>query len=345
MKRILITVVLAVVAVLIWGGGDKAETSGKDVTIDPATLAAFAPLPADMHVDKYPNSKALVDLGRVLYYEDRISADDEVSCNSCHDLMKYGVDNLARSPGHKAELGGRNSPTSYNAAGHIAQFWDGRAADVEEQAKGPVLNPVEMAMPDAEHVEAALRSIPGYADLFAAAFPGQEQPITFDNMAIAIGAFERGLVTPARWDAYLGGDHAALTDAEKAGFNTYVSTGCTACHAGAYVGGNMYQKLGLVKAWPELKDNGRYDVTKNEAERYFFKVPSLRNVEKTGPYLHDGSKDDLSQVVSMMAEYQLGRQLGDDDVAAIVAYLGALTGDIPVGYVARPELPAGEDNR
>jgi cytochrome c peroxidase len=299
----------------------------------------FAPLPAEVPPTDYELTEAKINLGRMLYYENRISKGQQLSCNSCHKLDAYGQDNLPFSPGHDGTLGGRSSPTTYNAALHIAQFWDGRAPTVEEQAKGPVLNPVEMGMPDADFVVKVLKSIPGYVEAFKEAFPGQDDPINYDNFGIAIGAFERKLLTPSRWDAFLKGDNNALTDEEKDGFETFAKAGCVTCHNGAGVGGHMYQKLGLVKAWPDLKDNGRFDVTSQESDRFMFKVPSLRNVTETGPYLHDGSVKDLGEIIRMMAEYQLGRQLSDEDVEAITTYLKVLKGEIPVDYVAKPELP------
>ena len=172
----------------------------------------------------------------MLYYEPRLSKSQEISCNSCHLLDQYGVDGQPTSDGHKGQAGDRNSPTVYNAAGHFVQFWDGRAADVEEQAKGPVMNPVEMAMPSEKQVIAVLKSMPEYVDAFKKAFPGEKDPISYENMAKAIGAFERKLITPSRWDKFLRGDSQALTNEEKAGFNVFMETGCQACHSGAISG-------------------------------------------------------------------------------------------------------------
>ncbi|AKU93158.1 cytochrome-c peroxidase [Vulgatibacter incomptus] len=311
--------------------------------IDPAFLHAFGKLPARIDHASGPDAEERISLGRTLYYETRLSKNHDLSCNSCHDLAAFGVDGKATSPGHKGQLGARNSPTVYNAAGRHAQFWDGRAVDVEEQATGPIMNPVEMAMPDEKRVVETLRSIPAYVEAFAKAFPEEKEPITLANVGKAIGAFERGLVTPSRWDAYLGGDEKALTDEEKVGFTRFMETGCTACHAGAYVGGAMFQKLGLVKAWPTNKDLGRFEVTKNEADKMMFSVPSLRNIAKTGPYFHDGSVESLDEAVRMMAAHQLGKELADDDVKSIVAWLGSLTGEVPAAYIAKPELPASTD--
>lgn len=300
--------------------------------------ALFQPLPATIPSEANPVTEAKVSLGRMLYYDARLSKGGDVSCNSCHGLDTYGVDNSPTSSGHQGQKGGRNSPTTYNAALHVAQFWDGRAADVEAQAKGPVLNPVEMAMADAAAVEAVLRAIPGYAAPFAAAFPGEAQPVTFDNMALAIGAFERGLVTPSAFDRFLGGDVTALDASQLAGLKTFIDSGCGGCHNGAAVGGGTFQKLGLVKPF-ETADIGRAEATKSEADRFFFKVPSLRNIDKTAPYFHDGKVADLDGAVRLMAEHQLGRTLGDAEVAAIRSFLASLTGTIPAEYIAPPQLP------
>jgi cytochrome c peroxidase len=302
-------------------------------------LGAFAPLPANMHSATNPSTPAKVELGRMLYFETRISKNHDLSCNSCHNVDTFGVDNQPFSPGHKGQLGGRNSPTTFNAAGHLAQFWDGRSPDVEDQAKGPVLNPVEMAMADSAAVITVLKSIPGYTDAFKKAYPADADPITWDNYAKAVGAFERGLVTPSRFDLYLGGDKTALTDLEKKGLDLFVSNNCTMCHSGAYVGGQMYMKLGMVKAWPNLKDTGRVQATKNAADTHFFKVPSLRNVAKTGPYMHDGSIKDLKTAVIMMGEHQLGKAISKSDADAIVAFLESLTGKVNADYVKKPALP------
>ena len=203
-----------------------------------------------------PITEDKVNLGRMLYYDARLSRGQDVSCNTCHALDKYGVDDEALSTGFKGQKGARNAPTVYNAAGHFVQFWDGRAPTVEEQAKGPILNPVEMAMTDQKRVIQVLRSMPEYVEAFKKAFPGAKDPLTFDNVGLAIGAFERKLVTSARWDKFLGGDQTALTDQEKAGLNAFLDAGCQACHNGAFLGGSVFQKLGAAKPYPDTKDLG-----------------------------------------------------------------------------------------
>lgn len=310
----------------------------KSNDIDPDRLAMFGPLPVAVEVATNPTSDAKVALGRMLYYETRLSKNHDLSCNSCHDLAAYGGDGKEVSPGHKAQKGTRNSPTVYNAAGHFVQFWDGRAATVEEQAKGPIVNPVEMAS-DEKRVIETLSSIPAYVEAFKKAFPDAKDAISLENVGKAIGSFERKLLTPAKWDKYLKGDKSALTDQEKAGFNAYVEAGCTACHTGPYLGGTVYQKAGLVKPWPNQKDQGRFDVTKADADKMMFKVPGLRNIEKTAPYFHDGSGKTLAEAVKVMASLQSGKELKDDEVKSIVAFLNTLTGDIPKDLIKAPELP------
>lgn len=339
---------LLLIPAFMWACDKKEEVSAKpeakevSSAVTPLEQARtktglFAALPKDW--SKEGHTKELEDLGRVLYYETRMSKNHDISCNSCHMLNAYGVDSLPTSPGHKKALGSRNSPTVYNAAGHAMQFWDGRAADVEEQAKGPILNPVEMAMSDAQQVEAVLGTIPGYLDLFTKAFPGQDDPISYENVSIAIGAFERRLVTPSRWDAFLGGDDDALSADEIEGFNLFASTGCMACHNGALVGGTTFHQLGAITPWPNQKDQGLFELTKKEEDRMKFKAPSLRNIAKTGPYFHDGSVTDLEQVVSLMATHQLGQTLSGEQTRLIVAWLDTLTGDLDLDYIEQPVLP------
>jgi cytochrome c peroxidase len=305
---------------------------------DDATRKLFAPLPDVMASESNPVTPEKVELGRMLYYENRLSKNQDVACNTCHLLDRYGVDGTPTSTGHKAQKGGRNAPTVYNAGLHLAQFWDGRAADLEAQAKGPVLNPIEMAMTDEGAVVGVLKSIPGYQEPFAKAFPGESDAITYDNMARAIGAFERTLVTPSRFDQWLSGDDKALTPDERAGLDTFVAVGCTACHSGVAIGGQSYMKLGLVAAY-ETADVGRMEVTKNEADKHVFKVPSLRNIAKTGPYFHDGSVAKLDDAVRLMGKHQLGKDLTAEEVGSIVKFLEATTGELPVEKITKPALP------
>ena len=298
----------------------------------------FGVLPSEAVSETNPLTEPKVELGRMLYYETRLSKNHDIACNSCHLLSDYGVDNEPTSTGHRGQRGGRNSPTVYNAAFHIAQFWDGRAADVEEQARGPILNPIEMAVASEADAVAVLHSIPGYAPLFEAAFPDAEDPITYDNLVFAIGAFERRLVTPSRFDAFLDDQPEALTGEELRGLSAFIETGCPTCHMGPAIGGTLYQKLGLVLPY-ETQDLGRFELTGNDADRYFFKVPSLRNIAETHPYFHDGSIKQLEEAIRLMAHHQLGKELSRSDIEEIAAFLRSLTGRIDESYIARPEPP------
>ncbi|MCP4002821.1 MAG: c-type cytochrome [bacterium] len=315
------------------------ERSTADVDVLRQQAAAiFGALPSQFSNPANDLTEPKIDLGRQLYYDKRLSKNHDIACNSCHLLDKFGQDSEPTSPGHRGQRGGRNSPTVYNAAGHVTQFWDGRAADVEAQAQGPVLNPIEMAMPSEAAVLAVLKSIPGYVDQFPAAFPADELALTYVNMARAIGAFERRLSTPGRFDAFVGGDTAALSSAELDGLETFIQTGCPTCHMGAAFGGTLYQRLGAMKPYP-TEDQGRFEVTGSEADRFVFKVPSLRNIAQTGPYFHDGSVGTLEQAVSIMAEYQLGKTLTPEQDASIRSFLESLTGEVDAAYIAMPVLP------
>jgi cytochrome c peroxidase len=300
--------------------------------------AVFGELPKDAASADRPVTKERADLGRTLYFDPRLSKNQHISCNSCHQLDRAGVDGEATSPGHRGQRGGRNSPTVYNAALHLAQFWDGREPDVEAQAKGPVLNPIEMAMPSEAAVLEVLRSIPGYAPMFAAAFPQDSDPITYDNMGTAIGAFERLLLTPAPFDRYLAGDDAAISAEARRGLESFLARGCVSCHMGPAIGGSMYRKLGFVRPYA-TEDVGREAVTGKATDRHVFKVPSLRNVTETGPWFHDGSIADLDEAVRLMGHHQLGIQLDAAERADLVAFLGSLSGSAPADLIAKPDLP------
>lgn len=279
--------------------------------------------------DAEKDTKALVDLGRKLYFEKKLSANNNQSCNACHDIenKRGGVDNLQTSVGSHGQNGGRNAPTVLNAGFHIAQFWDGRSPNLKEQAKGPILNPVEMAMPSEKAVEEKLASTSEYVELFTKAFPDAKKKITYDNLAHAIAAFERTLKTNDRFDDFMRGDFKALSKTELRGLETFLNTGCTNCHNGPLIGGNSYRKVGELNPY-QTEDLGRYEVTKQESDKYFFKVPSLRNVALTAPYFHDGKIKTLDEAVKTMAKIQLNKDLKDNEVADIVAFLNALTDKI-----------------
>ncbi|MBM3869748.1 MAG: c-type cytochrome [Verrucomicrobia bacterium] len=290
-----------------------------------AKAALIVPLP-----DKPPGAEndtpALVSLGKKLYLDKRLSANNSQSCNSCHNIegKGAGVDNEPTSPGAFGKRGGRNSPTSLNAGFQFAQFWDGRAADLVAQAKGPILNPGEMAMPSEAEVIKKLKATSDYPPLFAKAFTAGGDQLTYDNLARAIAAFERTLVTHDRFDDLLKGNDTSLNAQELKGAELFLKTGCTTCHTGPLIGGNMYMKVGLVNPY-ETSDLGRFAVTKDNDDKFKFKVPTLRNIALTAPYFHDGKVATLSDAVKKMAWHQLGKELKDDEVKAIVAFLGSLS--------------------
>ena len=343
MKHLLAIFSIAFLVGACGSDSSKEEAREQTNTSEFAVLAEraktiFGTLPTVAENPDNPISDAKVALGKKLYFDVRLSKEDKISCNSCHNLSTYGVDNLPVSPGNDAgTFGTRNSPTVLNAAFHSTQFWDGRAKDVEEQAGGPIVNPVEMAIKDPKFLEGKLSKIDEYKTEFTAVFPGEANPVTYENIQKAIGAFERKLVTPAPFDAYLEGDENALSNEQKAGLDKFISTGCIACHAGNTLGGQMFQKFGTFgNYWEQTQsesiDAGRFEVTKNETDKYMFKVPSLRNIEKTAPYFHDGSVKDLGESVKIMAKLQLNKDLTDDEVKSIVTFLGSLTGEVPEQY-------------
>ncbi len=284
---------------------------------------------------------AKVELGKMLYFEPRLSQSHSINCNSCHMIGMGGVDLQETSLGHRWQHGGRNAPTVYNAVFDVAQFWDGRAKDLEQQAGGPLINPVEMDTTEA-HVVEQLKGIPGYAAVFAKAFPGTADPITFDNVRKAIALFEATLITPnAPFDRFLKGDDKALNAQQKEGLTLFINKGCVACHNGINIGGSRYAPFGVVERpgadiLPPA-DKGRFEVTKTASDEYVFRVPSLRNIALTAPYFHTGKVWDLRQAVAIMGSSQLGATLSDDDVTQIDAFLGSLTGDQP--RVTLPILP------
>jgi cytochrome c peroxidase len=310
------------------------EISEQDQTLMAKAQALFQALPEIAEDESNPVTKEKVALGKKLYYDKRLSKNETISCNSCHNLETFGVDNLPTSPGDGGETGDRNSPTVLNAALHFVQFWDGRAKDVEEQAGGPILEKVEMGIPSEEFLIERLSGIEEYQKMYTQAYPEQDNPITYENTQKAIGAFERTLLTPSPFDNYLRGDVNALNDQEKSGLQAFIDNGCTTCHMGVLLGGNMYHKFGIYgDYWDHTKsekvDEGLAGVTGEESQKFMFKVPSLRNVEQTFPYYHDGSVGRLDEAIRIMAVTQLNKELTDQEIADIGAFLGTLTGKIP----------------
>jgi cytochrome c peroxidase len=305
-------------------------------------LDIFEPLPSTVPaVNDNPITVEKIELGKALFFDPRMSASGVFSCNSCHNLATGGDDNLETSIGHGWQRGPRNSPTALNSVFNEAQFWDGRAEDLAAQAKGPVQAGVEMAnTPD--NLVQTLNSMPQYVEWFSESFEGEEDPVNFDNFAKAIEAFEATLITPAPFDAWLNGDDNAMTQEQLAGLSQFMDMGCAACHSGVNVGGSGYYPFGLIEkpgadVLP-VGDKGRFAVTETVDDEYVFRAAPLRNVALTAPYFHSGKVWDLKVAVQIMAESQLGEELGDNEANQIVAFLESLTGTLP--EVTYPVLPA-----
>ncbi|WP_434361115.1 cytochrome-c peroxidase [Parasalinivibrio latis] len=266
-----------------------------------------------------------IELGEKLYFEIALSVNKSQSCNTCHNILNggSGTDNLKTSVGALGIIGRRNSLTTWNAGFQFAQFWDARASDLEEQAKFPLLNPNEMALPSEDIAVQRLEEL-GYSSLFQQAFSEQRSPLNFDNIGIALSAFQRTLITHDRFDDFQNGDDDALTHQEKDGLQTFVIKGCNACHNGPLMGGKLLIKMGLVKPYPNKDDKGRAEVTGNPAHNFLFKVPPLRNVAQTYPYFHDGAGETLEQAVRDTGWHQLGVRLSEKEIDEISAFLRAL---------------------
>jgi cytochrome c peroxidase len=301
----------------------------------------FNPIPADGDAPARSLNRDQVELGKMLFFEPRLSASHLISCNTCHNVGFGGHDYLPTSIGHGWQRGPRNSPTVFNAVFNAAQFWDGRAADLAEQAKGPVQASVEMSSTP-ERVTATLNSMPAYVERFRAAFPGEPDPVSFENMALAIEAFETTLTTPgSAFDKYLLGDDAALSDEQKSGLALFMNKGCAACHTGVNFGGQHYFPFGLI-AKPgadilPVGDKGRFAVTRTASDEYVFRAAPLRNVALTAPYFHSGAVWSLEEAVAIMGRAQLGAELNTQEIRQITAFLESLTGEPP--RVSYPLLP------
>ncbi len=342
-RRLIVSVFLAValgglVLFLQWSGTLTAASAAKRPHRGPLAETAdlrnepIQPIPLSV-----PVNEGLADLGRRLFHDRRLSLDETISCADCHEMAKAGQDGRRVSVGIEGKTGRRNAPTVFNSRYNFRQFWDGRAATLEEQVDGPLQDPSEMGA-TWDLVLHRLRADATYVADFNARFP---DGITAPNVRTAIATFERSLITPnSRFDRWLRGDDQALTPIELKGYQLFKRLGCVACHQGRNVGGNLYQHFGVLRAPPESPTNepvdlGRFHVTQKEVDRFKFKVPSLRNVERTAPYFHDGSVPTLDEAVRVMLEYQVGRSGNEAEVAAIVAFLKTLTGDTPDGGESR----------
>src|SRR6266849_4228826 len=306
----------------------------------------FQPLPKDLASAEFPITKERVELGRSLFFDPRLTIDGNMSCSSCHQPAFYGTDARPKSIGVQQRPHPRNAPTVLNAATSFVIHWRGDRTSLEDQVFQAATSPITSGQPDEKAVIDRLSRIAGYAPLFVAAFPNEPQPAIVQNIAKAISAYERTLLTPSPFDAYLAGNQEALAPAGRAGLAKFINTGCVTCHNGVGVGGGMYQKFGVVEDYWKVTgsdpiDKGRADVTKDPADLYVFRVASLRNVAMTPPYFHDGSVATLPEAVKVMARVQLGIALGDADVREIVAFLESLTGELPADFATVPNLPPG----
>ncbi|HSA78003.1 MAG TPA: cytochrome-c peroxidase [Nitrospirota bacterium] len=318
------------------------STAGADDDLMKRAQARFKPIPktvAEMKGKSFTPQK--MELGKMLYFEPRLSSSALISCNTCHNVGMGGADFQETSIGHRWQKGPRNAPTVLNSVFNIAQFWDGRAEDLKQQAKGPVQASVEMNNTPELAIK-TLKSMPEYVALFKKAFTGQADPVTFDNMAEAIEAFEATLLTPdSPFDRYLEGNKDALNEAQKEGLKLFMDKGCVTCHGGINMGGEAYFPFGLVekpKAEIIAGDTGRYKITHSKSDEYVFKAPSLRNIELTLPYFHSGKVWDLKEAMKVMGVAQLGTLLTDEEANKIGSFLKTTTGVQP--KVEYPILPA-----
>ncbi len=308
----------------------------------------FKPLPKDAATEEFPVAQERVRLGRILFFDPRISIDGTGSCLHCHQPALYGADALPKSRGVRDQAAPRNAPTVLNAALQFKIHWDGVFENVETQASRALLG---QGFGNPSHAVAMdrLKAIPGYRELFRMAFPDDTDPVTEGNWGKAIGAYERTLLTPSRFDAFLGGKTDALSAAERRGLRIFIDQGCIECHNGTGVGGHAFKKFGVVDDyWKATRsaeiDKGRFNVTNEPSDLYVFKAPTLRNVAMTAPYFHDGSVKTLPEAVRVMGAVQLATDLSDEEVGAIVAFLGSLTGALPENFANAPVLPpAGFD--
>ncbi len=311
----------------------RAQGMFKPIPANPPAIAGNRATPEKVH------------LGKVLYFDPRLSASALISCNTCHNVGMGGIDFQETSTGHKWQKGPRNAPTVLNSVFNVAQFWDGRAPDLEQQAKGPVQASVEMNSTPERAVE-TIRSMPEYVDLFRKAFPGEKEPVSFDNMAKAIAVFEATLITPrSAFDRYLGGRQSALNAAEREGLRVFMEKGCAGCHGGVNMGGSGYFPFGVVaKPSPDIMkgDEGRFKVTGVSSDEFMFKAPSLRNIALTPPYFHSGAVWGLNEAVAIMGSAQLGVTLNAKEIDRIDAFLRSTTGEQPA--VLYPVLPASSDS-
>lgn len=335
---------------LIAGSAVVAADGDAEQALLSRAQAVFKPLPRDASTPDRPVTPERVELGRALFFEPRVSSDGRQSCAACHNPFFYGGDALPQSLGNGGKPLPRNVPTVFNTALQFVQHYGGNRVDVEEQAEKALTSALAYGNKDYAEAEARLRALPGYREMFAKAFPGEAEPVNVKNWGLAIGAYERVLITPAPFDRYLQGDLHAIGAQARQGLDKFMNIGCSGCHSGALVGGGMFQKFGITADYWTMTgsrevelfkshDKGRFHDTKSEADAFMFKVQQLRNVAVTPPYFHDGSVAELADAVRVMAKLQLGRDLGEGDVKDIVAFLETLTGEVPANFAQVPVLP------
>lgn len=338
---------LLIITLLLTGlsacNNQRAEDEFRGLKVD--ALINFGRLPEVAENPENPITEAKVQLGQTLFYDKRLSKNQTQSCNTCHNLSSFGVDGRAKPIGDDGvSLGKRNAPTVLNAALFFRQFWDGRAADVEEQAGMPILNDIEMGIPDEGFLVERLKKIEGYEPMFAEAFPDAQDPLTFENIRLAIAAFERKLITPSRFDEYMAGDESALSDEEKRGLSAFIGLRCVNCHTTTTFGGSMYERRGFFNNFQEVSgsssgDLGRFEVTGVPEDTLMFKVPTLRNIEHTAPYFHDGQVFDLREAIRIMGKAQLDHDLSEKQIDRVEGFLKTLSGSIPAKYKIAPPMP------
>ncbi len=344
-NAVLVAVFLLSIAGICLITEPPAYAADSDEALITKAKSIFGPLPASMPSPDNPITPAKVKLGSVLFWEPRISVDGTVSCAKCHPPGLYAADGLRKPVGNRCKENPRNGPAILNAASQISEHWIGNRISVEDQAKQALIGPPSYGMPNYESVEKILKGMKGYVAMFREAFPGDKDPVTADNFARAVGAFERTLVTPAPFDDFMQGKAGALTSRQKKGLASFMDTGCMTCHFSPFVGGQMYQKFGVFEPYEKYTksqavDEGRFAVTKNPSDKFVFKVPVLRNAAETPPYFHDGSVGKLIDAVVIMAKIQLGKDLTKEQAGDIAEFLASLTGKIPDSILRAPVLPA-----
>ena len=347
MKRGTVSCIVVLLAALLISDRVHGED---DAELLKRAQALFKPIPQTVDPPDTPAFPARVALGRTLFFDPRWTLEGNVSCATCHQPALYGTDALARSIGVQHRTHPRNAPTVLNAALNFIQHWWGDRKDLQDQAEQALVGAFSSGHRDPAAVIASLAAIEGYAPLFTQAYPGEAKPITAANIGKAIAAYERTLLTPSPFDAFLRGDTRALSPRARSGLQRFISRGCASCHNGAGIGGQMFQKFGLVEEYWQATgsreiDKGRFGFTQDPADLYVFKVPSLRNVAKTPPYFHDGSVATLQEAVKVMGRVQLGITLSADEIGEIVVFLETLTGNLPANFVAAPALPAAAVKR